>query len=583
MTGNNNNGNNPSQPYKPEFVIQKLEPQGPNEFKLVVSFTTMKNKSITFEYILRSDMKNIKACAGMMVGENHIESDQMDIWEQSFRDFLKNVNSVPKIEQNQSLNKNNESENNNNNTQPDNNNDSNSTHQQVHPQQKSNNSRFQVQQVVPDSKIQENNTHNTQTAPSIPSLPPQQQQQIQQNTAITTSPPNMVQSHSFTSQNQNILPNSNFSGLNSPHAHTPAATNANSSQQIYQHLNRRESGVPIDFEQNNTISSNGTFERELVYSQNYPQNQPSYQSQSSFNQTIPQNQGPNNNNMFGRMTPINMMLMQQQNNIYNDMQNLLAIQDQKRQTQEQMFKIEQAHLLERLKNPRPASSFANNPSQAGSGLEFDLGMPISYNSLDNNTARMLAEEIRAYNIREQAKEEAKKLYEDKMLAFERKLEEMRREKETPQQQESSTIEFKKPTNPNINNGIPQSSPIPQNNNITSKQHPTQSNNNFPNSQRQQPATTQQEPKIVQYGSKFFRVEYDQDGRETMTEIGTVSSRNNSNNVKSSNNNIPPQSFQNLQNNGQVQLQTIWKNNSYSQVSENTQQQQQQHNSSQLNE
>merc|ERR1711972_971568 len=98
-----------------------------------------------------------------------------------------------------------------------------------------------------------------------------------------------------------------------------------------------------------------------------------------------------------------MMLMQQQNNIYNDMQNLLAIQDPKRQTQEQMFKVEQANLLERLKNPRPASSFANNPSQTGSGLEFDLGMPISYNSLDNNTARLLAEEIRAYNIREQAK------------------------------------------------------------------------------------------------------------------------------------------------------------------------------------
>merc|ERR1711972_578165 len=133
-----------------------------------------------------------------------------------------------------------------------------------------------------------------------------------------------------------------------------------------------------------------------------------------------------------------MMLMQQQNNIYNDMQNLLAIQDQKRQQQEQMFKVEQAHLLERLKNPRPASSFANNTSQT-SGLEFDLGMPISYNSLDNNTARMLAEEIRAYNIREQAKEEAKKLYEDKMLAFERKLEEMRREKMETPQQESSTI------------------------------------------------------------------------------------------------------------------------------------------------
>merc|ERR1711920_208732 len=111
------------------------------------------------------------------------------------------------------------------------------------------------------------------------------------------------------------------------------------------------------------------------------------------------------------------------------------------------------------------------------GLEFDLGMPISYNSLDNNTARMLAEEIRAYNIREQAKEEAKKLYEDKILVFERKFEEMRREKETPQQ-ESSTIEFKKPTNPKI---IPQSSPIPQNNTITPNQQPTTQSNNFQNS------------------------------------------------------------------------------------------------------
>jgi len=150
--------------------------------------------------------------------------------------------------------------------------------------------------------------------------------------------------------------------------------------------------------------------------------------------------------------------------------------------------------------------------------------------------------------------------------------------------------FKKPTNPKVNNNIPQSSPIPQSNNITSKQqHPTQSNNNnFPNSQQQQQPTMQQEPKIVQYGSKFFKVEYSQDGRETMTEIGIVSSRNNTDNIKSSNNSIPPpQSFQNLQNTAQVQLQTIWKNNNYSQVSENGQQQQppqqQQHNSSQLNE
>jgi len=202
----------------------------------------------------------------------------------------------------------------------------------------------------------------------------------------------------------------------------------------YQHLNRRESGVPIDFEQTNTVSSNGTFEREL-YLHNY-------QNQNSFNQVIPQNPG-NSNNVYGRITPMMLIHHQQQqhqqNSVYNDMQNLLAIQDQKRQQQEQMFKVEQAHLLERLKNPRPASSFANNPSQT-SGMEFELGMPISYNSLDNNTARILAEEIRAYNIREQAKEEAKKLYDDKILAFERKLEEMRREKETPHQ-ESSTIEF----------------------------------------------------------------------------------------------------------------------------------------------